>query len=48
MPFYIVITAMLFVIWVAAVIVGPVTGGSLLLIFAIYAIHKIVEHNAGS
>jgi energy-converting hydrogenase A subunit J len=48
MPFYIAITAMLCVIWVAAVIVGPVTGGSLLLIFAIYAIHKIVEHNAGS
>jgi energy-converting hydrogenase A subunit J len=48
MPFYIAITAMLCVIWVAAVIVGPVTEGSLLLIFAIYAIHKIVEHNAGS
>jgi energy-converting hydrogenase A subunit J len=39
---------MLSVIWVAAIIVGPVTQGSLLLIFAIYAIHKIVEHNAGS
>lgn len=48
MPFYIAITAMLSFIWVAAVIVGPVMGGSLLLIFAIYAIHKIVEHNAGS
>lgn len=48
MPFYIAITAMLCVIWVAAVIVGPVTYGSLLLFFAIYAIHKIVEHNAGS
>jgi energy-converting hydrogenase A subunit J len=48
MPFYIAITAMLCVIWVAAVIVGPVTEGSLLLFFAIYAIHKIVEHNAGS
>jgi len=48
MPFYIAITAMLCFIWIAAVIVGPVTGGSLLLIFAIYAIHKIVEHNAGS
>ncbi len=48
MPFYIAITAMLSVIWVAAIIVGPVTQGSLLLIFAIYAIHKIVEHNAGS
>lgn len=48
MPFYIAITAMLCVIWVAAVIVGPVTGGSLLLIFGIYAVQKIVEHNAGS
>jgi energy-converting hydrogenase A subunit J len=48
MPFYIAITAMLFVIWVAAVIDGPVTGGSLLLIFAIYTIQKIGEHNAGS
>lgn len=48
MPFYIAITAMLCFIWIAAVIVGPVTGGSLLLIFAVYAIHKIVEHNAGS
>lgn len=48
MPFYIAITAMLCVIWVAAVIVGPVTEGLLLLFFAIYAIHKIVEHNAGS
>lgn len=48
MPFYIAITAMLCVIWVAAVIVGPVTEGSLLLIFGIYAIQKIVEHNAGS
>ena len=35
MPFYIAITAMLCVIWVSAVIVGPVTQGSLLLIFAI-------------
>ncbi len=48
MPFYIAITAMLCVIWVTAVIVGPVIGGSLLLFFGIYAIHKIVEHNAGS
>lgn len=48
MPFYIAITAMLSMIWIAAVIVGPVTGGSLLIIFGIYAIQKIVEHNAGS
>ena len=48
MPFYIAITAMLSLIWIAAIIVGPVMGGSLLIIFAIYAIHKIVEHNAGS
>ncbi|WJI08719.1 NADH-ubiquinone oxidoreductase [Methanobacterium sp. CWC-01] len=48
MPFYIAIASILCVIWVSAVIVGPVTQGSLLLIFAIYALHKIVEHNAGS
>lgn len=48
MPFYVVITVILCAIWVAAVIVGPVTQGPLLLLFAIFAIHKIVEHNAGS
>lgn len=48
MPFYVVITCLLSAIWICAIIVGPVTYGSLLLIFAIYAIQKIVEHNAGS
>jgi energy-converting hydrogenase A subunit J len=48
MPFYVVITVILCAIWVVAVIVGPVTQGPLLLLFAIFAIHKIVEHNAGS
>ncbi|MGB9936908.1 MAG: respiratory chain complex I subunit 1 family protein [Methanobacterium sp.] len=48
MPFYIGIASILCVIWVSAVIVGPVTQGSLLIIFGIYALHKIVEHNAGS
>ncbi|AXV36763.1 MAG: NADH-quinone oxidoreductase subunit H [Methanobacteriaceae archaeon] len=48
MPFYVAIASMLCAIWVSAVIVGPVLEGSLLLIFAIYALHKIVEHNAGS
>ena len=48
MPFYIGIASILMVIWITAVIVGPVTQGSLLIIFGIYAIHKIVEHNAGS
>lgn len=48
MPFYVVITVILCAIWVAAVIVGPVTHGPLLLLFAIFAVHKIVEHNAGS
>ncbi len=47
MPFYVVITLILMAIWVAAVIIGPVTRAALLL-FAIFAIHKIVEHNAGS
>jgi energy-converting hydrogenase A subunit J len=48
MPFYLGIASILMVIWISAVIVGPVTQGSLLIIFGIYAIHKIVEHNAGS
>ncbi|MDR2830292.1 MAG: NADH-quinone oxidoreductase subunit H [Methanobrevibacter sp.] len=48
MPFYISITAVLCGIWIAAIIIGPVLKGSLLLIFAIYAVYKIVEHNAGS
>jgi energy-converting hydrogenase A subunit J len=48
MPFYVLITVILCGIWVAAVIVGPVTHGPLLLLFAIFALHKIVEHNAGS
>ncbi|HML05773.1 MAG TPA: NADH-quinone oxidoreductase subunit H [Methanobacterium sp.] len=48
MPFYLGIASILMVIWITAVIVGPVTQGSLLIIFGIYAIHKIVEHNAGS
>jgi len=48
MPFYISIVVILCAIWIAAVIVAPVLKGSLLLIFAIYAVYKIVEHNAGS
>ncbi|MDR3222340.1 MAG: NADH-quinone oxidoreductase subunit H [Methanobrevibacter sp.] len=48
MPFYISIVCILCAIWIAAVIVAPVLKGSLLLIFAIYAVYKIVEHNAGS
>jgi energy-converting hydrogenase A subunit J len=48
MPFYIAIACMLCAIWITAIIVGPITYGSLLIIFAIYAVYKIVEHNAGS
>ena len=48
MPFYIIITCLYCAIWITAVIVGPVTYGSLMIIFAIYAVYKIVEHNAGS
>ncbi len=48
MPFYIAIACMYCAIWIVAVIVGPVTYGSLLLIFGVYAVYKIVEHNAGS
>lgn len=48
MPFYISIVCILCSIWITAVIIGPVSKGSLLLIFAVYAVYKIVEHNAGS
>lgn len=48
MPFYISIVSVLCGIWIAAVIIGPVLKGSLLLMFVIYAVYKIVEHNAGS
>ncbi len=47
-PFYIAIVTILCAIWVTGVIVGPVTYGSLMVMFGIYAVHKIVEHNSGS
>lgn len=47
-PFYMGITFILAVVWVIGVIVGPVTENSLLILFGVYAIYKIVEHNAGS
>ena len=47
-PFYIAITVILCAIWVTGVIVAPVLKGSLMIIFGIYAVHKIVEHNSGS
>lgn len=48
MPFYLGIVFILAVIWVVGVIVGPVTQGSLLILFGVYAVYKIVEHNSGS
>jgi energy-converting hydrogenase A subunit J len=48
MPFYVSITCLYCAIWITAIIAGPVTLGSLLIIFAIYAVYKIVEHNSGS
>ena len=46
--FYIGIVFILALIWVVGVIVGPVTHDSLLILFGVYAVYKIVEHNAGS
>ncbi|WP_409200940.1 respiratory chain complex I subunit 1 family protein [Methanobrevibacter sp. DSM 116169] len=46
--FYIAIVCILAGAWITGVIIGPVTQGSLLIIFAIYAVYKIVEHNMGS
>lgn len=48
MPFYIGIVVILAIIWVVGVIVGPVTHNSLLILFGVYAVYKIVEHNSGS
>lgn len=47
-PFYIGIVFILALIWVVGVIVGPVAHDSLLILFGVYAVYKIVEHNAGS
>ena len=47
-PFYVAIVCLLCAVWIVGVIIGPVTYGSLLILFGIYAVHKIVEHNSGS
>ena len=46
--FYIGIVFILALIWVVGVIVGPVAKDSLLILFGVYAVYKIVEHNSGS
>ena len=46
--FYFSIVAILAGIWIVGDIVALVTQGSLLIIFGIYAVYKIVEHNMGS
>lgn len=48
MPFYVGIVVILAIIWVVGVIVGHVTHDSLLILFGVYAVYKIVEHNSGS
>lgn len=48
MPFYVGIIFILAVVWVIGVIAGPVCKDSLLILFGVYAIYKIVEHNSGS
>lgn len=46
--FYIGIVFILSLIWIVGVIVGPVAHNSLLILFGVYAVYKIVEHNSGS
>lgn len=48
MPFYIAIVIILAMVWIIGVIAGPVSKDSLLILFGVYAVYKIVEHNAGS
>ena len=46
--FYIGIVFILALVWIVGVIAGPVAHDSLLIIFGVYAVYKIVEHNSGS
>ena len=46
--FYIGIVFILALVWIVGIIAGPVAHDSLLIIFGVYAVYKIVEHNAGS
>ena len=46
--FYIGIVFILALIWIVGVIVCPVAHNSLLILFGVYAVYKIVEHNSGS
>ena len=46
--FYIGIVFILALIWIVGVIVGPVAHNSLLILFGVYGVYKIVEHNSGS
>ena len=46
--FYIGIVFILALVWIVGVIVGPVAHDSLLILFGVYAVYKIVEHNSGS
>lgn len=46
--FYIGIVFILALIWIVGVIVGPVAHNSLLILFGVYVVYKIVEHNSGS
>lgn len=47
-PFYIGIVFILALVWIVGVIAGPVKHDSLLILFGVYAVYKIVEHNSGS
>ena len=46
--FYIGIVFILALVWIVGVIAGPVAHDSLLILFGVYAVYKIVEHNSGS
>lgn len=46
--FYIGIVFILALVWIVGLIAGPVAHDSLLIIFGVYAVYKIVEHNSGS
>ncbi len=47
MPLYVAIVLAMDAVWILALIVGPILGGSFLIIIMCYAVHKVAEHGIG-
>lgn len=47
MPLYVAIVLAMDAVWILSLIVGPILGGSFLIIIMCYAVHKVSEHGIG-